>query len=298
MNGREPKKPRILLLGCRGQVGWELQRTLAPLGEVRSLDYPQIDLEQPDLLRAVVEGAAPDVIVNAAAYTAVDRAEQEKQRAFRINAEAPARLAELARAHGAWLVHYSTDYVYDGRKREPYVETDPPAPLNVYGQTKLAGDRAILDSGCAHIIFRLCWVYGRRGQNFLLTIQRLAREREVLRVVADQVGSPTWCRWIAEATALALQKVLDDPEPARWSGVYHLRAGGETSWHGFASRIVAHLPEAERRCREVIPIRTEDYPLPARRPAWSVMSCEKLWRTFRLALPDWETGLRQALELE
>jgi len=296
MNPSSATRPRILLLGNRGQVGWELQRTLAPLGEVHGLDYPEIDLANAEVLEDLVQGCQPQLIVNAAAYTAVDKAESEPERARRINAEAPARLAELARKLGAWLVHYSTDYVYDGNKQTPYVEEDPPAPLNVYGQTKLEGDQSIQASGCAHLIFRLCWVYGTRGQNFLRTILRLAREQETLRVVSDQIGSPTWSRWIAEATALVVQQVLAQPDPTRFSGLYHLRAAGHTSWHGFASRIVEWMPAAERKCREVVAIRTEEYPTPARRPRWSVMSCEKLWRTFRVALPDWETGLRQALD--
>ncbi|MCS7091298.1 MAG: dTDP-4-dehydrorhamnose reductase [Verrucomicrobiota bacterium] len=292
-----PSMRRILLLGCRGQVGWELQRALAPLGMVVARDYPEVDLAQVDQLVTLVRETNPDVIVNAAAYTAVDRAEQEPEKARLINAVAPARLAALARERRSWLVHYSTDYVYDGSKRTPYEESDPPCPLNVYGQTKLEGDLAITTSGCPFLIFRLCWVYGTRGHNFLLTIQRLARERETLRVVADQIGSPTWSRWIAETTAQALGQVLAQPDPGRWSGIYHLRAAGQTSWHGFARRIVDLMPVAERRCREVVPIRSEEYPSPARRPAWSVMSCEKLWRTFRLALPDWETGLLQALDM-
>jgi len=296
MNPSSATRPRILLLGNRGQVGWELQRTLAPLGEVHGLDYPEIDLANAEVLEDLVQGCQPQLIVNAAAYTAVDKAENEPERARRINAEAPARLAELACKLGAWLVHYSTDYVYDGNKQTPYVEEDPPAPLNVYGQTKLEGDQSIQASGCAHLIFRLCWVYGTRGQNFLRTILRLAREQETLRVVSDQIGSPTWSRWIAEATALVVQQVLAQPDPTRFSGLYHLRAAGHTSWHGFASRIVEWMPAAERKCREVVAIRTEEYPTPARRPRWSVMSCEKLWRTFRVALPDWETGLRQALD--
>lgn len=296
MNPSSATRPRILLLGNRGQVGWELQRTLAPLGEVHGLDYPEIDLANAEVLEDLVQGCQPQLIVNAAAYTAVDKAESEPERARRINAEAPARLAELACKLGAWLVHYSTDYVYDGNKQTPYVEEDPPAPLNVYGQTKLEGDQSIQASGCAHLIFRLCWVYGTRGQNFLRTILRLAREQETLRVVSDQIGSPTWSRWIAEATALVVQQVLAQPDPTQFSGLYHLRAAGHTSWHGFASRIVEWMPAAERKCREVVAIRTEEYPTPARRPRWSVMSCEKLWRTFRVALPDWETGLRQALD--
>lgn len=295
MNMARSERPRILLLGHRGQVGWELRRTLAPLGELHAWDYPELDLADGQMLERVVRQVGPAIIVNAAAYTAVDRAESEPERARQINALAPERLARLAGERGAWLVHYSTDYVYDGKQQRPYVETDPTGPLNTYGRTKLEGDQAVQASGCAHLIFRLCWVYGMRGNNFLLTMLRLARERETLRVVADQIGSPTWCRLIAEATALALQQVLVTPEPARWSGVYHLRCAGETSWYEFARRIVETVPAGQRKCREVIPIRTEEYPTPARRPAWSVLSCEKLERTFGLALPHWETALRLAL---
>ncbi|MGA4643125.1 dTDP-4-dehydrorhamnose reductase [Limisphaera sp. 4302-co] len=295
MNTGLPRLPRILLLGHRGQVGWELRRALAPLGEVHAWDHPELDLADGEMLERVVRQVAPAIIVNAAAYTAVDRAESEPERARQVNALAPERLARLARDTGTWLVHYSTDYVYDGRQQRPYVETDPTGPLNTYGRTKLEGDQAVQASGCAHLIFRLCWVYGMRGNNFLLTMLRLARERETLRVVADQIGSPTWCRLIAEATALALQQVLVQPDPERWSGVYHLRCAGETSWYEFARRIVETVPAGERKCREVIPIRTEEYPTPARRPAWSVLSCEKLERTFGLALPHWETALRLAL---
>jgi dTDP-4-dehydrorhamnose reductase len=298
MNPEKEGQLRILLFGHRGQVGWELRRTLAPLGRVYAFDYPEVDFADAAAVERVVEEVAPSVIVNAAAYTAVDRAESEPERAWQINAVAPGRLARWARTRGAWLVHYSTDYVYDGNKRTPYVETDPTAPLNAYGRSKLEGDRAVAASGCPHLIFRLCWVYGMRGNNFLLTMLRLARERETLRVVSDQIGSPTWCRLIAEATALALQQVLNRPDPALWSGVYHLRCAGETSWYEFARRIVESVPEQERKCREVVPIRSEEYPAPARRPAWSVMSCEKLERTFGLVLPDWETALRLALDRE
>jgi dTDP-4-dehydrorhamnose reductase len=290
------ESPHILLLGKHGQVGWELRRTLAPLARVTALDYPEVDLTRPDAARRLVLEQRPQVVINAAAYTAVDKAESDAETARLINAVAPGALAEAARALGAWIVHFSTDYVFDGTKREPYVETDAPNPLGVYGRTKLEGDEAVRAANPRHLIFRLCWVYGTRGQNFLLTIQRLARERDTLRVVCDQFGCPTWSRLIAEATTLALRQVLADPDGARFAGTYHLAAGGHTNWHAFATRIVERLPQNERRCREVQAISTAEYPTPARRPAWSVLDCGKLRRTFGLALPDWEEGLRLALD--
>lgn len=291
-------RPTILLLGNAGQVGWELQRTLAPLGTVCGVDYPEVDLGAADSLRGIVQRVDPTVIVNAAAYTAVDRAESEPDRAQRINGDAPGVLAEEARRAGALLVHYSTDYVFEGTKTEPYVETDPPHPLSAYGRSKLAGDQAIEAVGAAHLIFRLCWVYGRRGQNFFRTLQRLARERETLRVVADQRGSPTWSRMVAETTALALRRVLDAPDATAFTGTYHLSASGWTSWHGFAQAIVESLPVEARRCREVTPITTAEYPTPARRPAYSVMSCAKLERAFGLRLPPWDESFRMVLAEE
>jgi dTDP-4-dehydrorhamnose reductase len=288
--------PKILLLGKNGQVGWELQRTLAPLGQVWALDFPEIDFAEGAALRKLVLEHKPRIIVNACAYTAVDKAESEPERAMLINGLAPGVLAEAARQTGALLVHYSTDYVYDGTKRTPYVETDATNPLSAYGRTKLAGDQAIQQVGCNHLIFRLCWVYGARGQNFMLTMLRLARERETLRVVSDQVGSPTWSRMIAEASTLALKQSLSLAEPCELSGVYHLRAGGETSWHEFASRIIELMPSAERKCKTVEAITTADYPTPVKRPAYSVMSCEKLRRTFGIELPGWELSLRLVLD--
>lgn len=288
--------PKILLLGKNGQVGWELQRALAPLGQVWALDYPEIDFAEGAALRKLVLEHQPQIIVNASAYTAVDKAESEPERAMLINGLAPGVLAEAAKQLGALLVHYSTDYVFDGTKRTPYVETDVTNPLSAYGRTKLAGDQAIQQVGCNHLIFRLCWVYGARGQNFMLTMTRLARERETLRVVADQIGSPTWSRMIAETTSLALKQVLSLGEARESSGVYHLRAGGETNWHEFASRIIELMPSAERKCKAVEAITTADYPTPAQRPAYSVMSCEKLRRTFGLVLPDWEQSLRLVLD--
>lgn len=288
--------PKILLLGKNGQVGWELQRTLAPLGQVWALDYPEIDFAEGAALPKLVLEHQPQIIVNACAYTAVDKAESEPERAMLINGLAPGVLAETAKQTGALLVHYSTDYVYDGTKRMPYLETDATNPLSAYGRTKLAGDQAIQEVGCDHLIFRLCWVYGARGQNFMLTMMRLAREHETLRVVADQIGSPTWSRMIAEATALTLKQTFSSGSARDLSGVYHLRAGGETNWQEFASRIIELMPHAERKCKAVEAITTADYPTPAKRPAYSIMSCEKLRRTFGIELPNWEHSLRQVLD--
>ncbi len=288
--------PRILLFGKVGQVGWELRRTLAPLCELTCVDYPDVDFTKPESLRSVIATARPQVIINAAAYTAVDKAETETTLAMAINAHAPSLMAAEAKKLGALLVHYSTDYVYAGDKTTPYVETDPTGPLSAYGRTKLAGDEAIQQAGCDHLIFRLCWVYGARGANFMLTMQRLARERESLRIVGDQVGSPTWSRMIAETTALALAQMQTPDTIAERSGVYHLASSGHTSWHGFASAIIAAMPESERKCREVQPIPSSEYPTTTKRPAYSVMSCEKLERVFGLRLPDWKHCLDLVLE--
>jgi len=288
--------PRVLLIGKIGQVGWELRRTLAPLGRLVCVDYPEIDLTDGASIRKWVRDTAPAVVVNAAAYTAVDKAESEPDRCHLINGVAPGILAEETKKLGARLVHYSTDYVYDGTKTTPYLEDDPPNPLGAYGRSKLAGDQAVEQAGGNHLIFRLCWVYGARGQNFMLTMMRLAREREKLRVVQDQWGCPTWSRMIAEATALALKQALAASDPGAFKGVYHLAASGQTSWHGFAEAIVGLMPEDGKKCKTVEPIRTSEYPLPAKRPAFSVLSCEKLCRTFGLQLPDWQDSLKQVVE--
>jgi dTDP-4-dehydrorhamnose reductase len=288
--------PKLLLIGKNGQVGWELWRALAPLTDVVAVDYPEIDLTDVFSLRRLVQDVGPQVVVNAAAYTAVDKAETELDRCQQINSLAPGVLAEEAKRAGALMVHYSTDYVFDGTKASPYVETDSPNPLGAYGRAKLAGDHAVQAAGGDHLIFRLCWVYGARGQNFMLTMQRLAREREQLRVVADQIGCPTWSRLIAEATALALNRVLAAADRNSFNGIYHLAAGGSASWHEFASRIVGWMPEAERKCREVLSISTPEYPTPAKRPANSVLNCEKLQRVFGVRLPPWEAGLRLVLD--
>ena len=288
--------PRILLFGKIGQVGWELRRTLAPLGPLVCVDYPEVDFANADSIRNQVQSHNPQLIINAAAFTAVEKAESETALAMQINGVAPGILAEEAKKIGAWLVHYSTDYVFDGKKDSPYLEHDVPNPLGIYGQTKLAGDRAVEQVDGRHLIFRLCWVYGARGSNFMLTILRAAREREQLRVVSDQIGCPTWSRMIAEATTLALKQVCDDPHPEQFKGTYNLCSSGSTSWHGFASSIVDLMPPAERKCEEVEPIASAEWPTPTKRPAHSVLACEKLKRAFGLQLPLWNESLVLVME--
>lgn len=287
---------KILLIGKHGQVAWELQRTLAPLGDVVAVGRSDVNLADVAALRKLVGDVRPEVVVNGAAYTAVDKAETEKELCHQINAILPGVLAEEAKKLGALLVHYSTDYVFDGSKTTPYVESDATNPLGTYGATKLTGEQAVCAAGADYLIFRLCWVYGARGQNFMLTMQRLAREREKLRVVRDQLGCPTWSRMIAEATAQAVKQVLASKDRTTYSGIYHLAASGSTNWHGFASRIIELLPEAERKCREVEAITTAEYPTPAKRPAYSVLNCDKLAKIFGLRLPNWEHSLRQVLD--
>jgi dTDP-4-dehydrorhamnose reductase len=288
--------PSILIIGKIGQVGWELRRTLAPLGNITSVDFPDIDLTDGNSIVRWVRETKPQVIVNAAAYTAVDKAESEFEKCNRINGVAPGILAEEAKKLSALLVHYSTDYVYDGAKTTPYTEEEPPNPLGAYGRTKLAGDQAVLQVDGNHLIFRLCWVYGARGQNFMLTMMRLARERGKLRVVSDQFGCPTWSRMIAETTALALKQAVDRTEPSDFKGVYHLAASGQTSWHGFAEAIVGQMPAEVKKCQQIEAITTAEYPTPAKRPPYSVLSCDKLEKTFGLRLPNWEESLKQVME--
>ncbi len=285
----------ILLTGVKGQVGWELQRSLASLGEVVAVDREDMDLADAAAIRTKVQEIAPRVIVNPAAYTAVDRAESEPERARLINAVAPGILAEAALRCGAILVHYSTDYVFDGSKDTAYLEDDAPHPLNVYGATKLAGEAAIRAAGVRHLILRTSWVYGLRGGNFLLTMQRLMRERTELKIVDDQIGAPTWSRLIAEATAQILAQCLspargaDRPEP--W-GTYHLTCGGETSWYGFAAAIA----ELGGYTTRLTPIPSSDYPTPARRPTNSRLDNAKLARVFGLRLPHWREALKLCLD--
>jgi len=288
--------PRTLLIGRIGQVGWELRRTLAPLANITCVDFPEIDLTDGDSIRRWVRETQPRLVINAAAYTAVDKSESELDKAMKINGTAPGILAEETRKLGALLVHYSTDYVFDGRKTAPYVETDRPNPLGAYGRTKLAGDEAVRAAGGAHLIFRLCWVYGARGQNFMLTMMRLAREREKLRVVGDQVGCPTWSRMIAETTALALKQAVGMRDLGALTGTYHLASSGVTSWHGFAQAIINLMPAEGKKCAVVEAISTSEYPTPTKRPAYSVLGCDKLQSTFGLRLPNWEESLKQVVE--
>lgn len=286
----------ILLLGADGQLGWHLRRALLPLGEVRACTRSNVDLSQLDSLQHVLEQAQPDLIVNAAAYTAVDRAEAAPELAHLVNAEAPALCAQWAARHGAWLVHYSTDYVFDGRRAQAYDEACVPSPLSVYGQSKLAGEQAIAASGCRHLLFRTSWVYALRGSNFAHTMLRLAREREQLRVVADQFGAPTSAELIADVTALALHRVLADAAFAdQATGLYHLTAAGSTSWHGYAQYLLdqAASKGMELRCREVLPIGTAEYPLPAPRPTNSRLDCSRLCRQFGVTLPDWRVQVNR-----
>jgi len=283
---------RILLTGVNGQVGWELQRTLAPLGEVIAADRSRLDLSDTAGIRRSVAAIAPHLIVNPAAYTAVDKAESEPGLAHAINAAAPGELA----ACGIPLVHFSTDYVFDGRKPGAYTEADTPNPLGVYGASKLAGEEAVARAGIPHLILRTSWVYGLRGRNFLLTMQKLARERDSLSVVDDQFGAPTWSRLIAEATALVVARWLDRPDPAASSGVYHLTCGGRTSWHGFTAAILAHLAASDAKQARLTAIPSSGYPTPAARPANSQLDCGKLADTFGVRLPDWEQALALCLE--
>jgi len=290
--------PRILLIGANGQVGWELRRTLAPLGEVIAASLegeygPKLDLASAESLTRVVREAAPDAVVNAAAYTAVDRAEADPTLAHLINAEALRQLGELLRDRGVPVIHYSTDFVFSGEATRPYREDDAPGPLSVYGSTKLAGEQALLESGVPAIVLRTSWVYGVRGQNFLLTMLRLFAEKDELRVVDDQLGAPTWSRMLAEVTAQILHRVLRrEVDLDRITGLYHVTAAGETSWYGFAKAIL----EASGGACRLLPIPSSDYRSPARRPAYSVLDNTKLWETFGLALPDWRVSLAQCLE--
>ena len=290
---------KILLLGKNGQVGWELQRSLSVLGELIALDRhsaPCGDLGQPDALAQTVRSLRPDVIVNAAAHTAVDKAESEADLARTLNAHAPAALAQAAAETGAWLVHYSTDYVFDGSGNRPWQEGDAPGPLGVYGRTKLEGERAIAASGCKHLIFRTSWVYAARGGNFAKTMLRLAQERERLTVIDDQHGAPTGADLIADVTAHAIRAAWQQPA---LSGLYHLVAGGETIWHGYASHAIARAraqrPDLAWKVGEIAPVPTSAFPTPATRPLNSRLNTHKLQQAFGLTLPHWQHGVDRLL---
>lgn len=300
---------KILLLGANGQVGFELRRALAPLGElttatrsgelVPGLPCERVDLTEANALDALLERVQPTLVVNAAAYTAVDRAEDEPDLAQRINAEVPAELGHWAAAHDAAVLHYSTDYVFAGDARTAYREDDPTAPLGAYGRSKLAGEQALAASGAAYITLRTAWVYATRGKNFLLSMLRLAREHDELRIVADQIGSPTPAALIAHTSAALLARwlSLDGADRRARGGTYHLTSSGHASWCDFATAIVARAQRIGllQRAPTVTPITTADYPTPAQRPAWSVLDCQRVQETFGLYLPSWQAGLDSVL---
>ncbi|OUO91581.1 dTDP-4-dehydrorhamnose reductase [Cloacibacillus sp. An23] len=294
----ETKKSRILIFGKNGQVGWELCRTLSTLGEIRAVDIDECDLTDKASIINTLDAYKPSVIANAAAYTAVDRAETERGLAFKLNADAPGIMADWAAKHDALMTHYSTDYVFDGTKKEPWTEDDKPNPLNVYGESKLAGDLNIQSSGCKHLIFRTSWVYGARGKNFYLTMRKMLREKDEIRVVNDQYGAPTWCRTIAEATAQALAQVqspLCSADMRKISGVYNLTNSGVTTWYGFANAIKDMLKVHEHISTTILPITSEQYRSVALRPYLSALSHHKLYETFMLRLLDWDISLKQVL---
>ena len=306
---------KILLFGKGGQVGWELQRSLAPLGELVALDFDSTDhcgdFTNLEGLQATVRAIRPDVIVNSGAHTAVDKAESEPDLVRTINALAPAALAQAAVACGAWLVHYSTDYVFDGSGQTPWLESDTPAPLSVYGRTKLEGEQLIQASGCKHLIFRTSWVYGARGGNFAKTMLKLAQEREVLKVIDDQIGAPTGAELLADVTAHAIRQALAGNGPGRQganpnnlispaiSGIYNLAAGGEISWFGYAKEIVAHVNTTKLATKLVVKtidaVPSSAFPSAAQRPLNSRLNTAKLQGTFNITLPHWKTGVARML---
>lgn len=284
---------KILLLGEHGQLGRELQLSLCGQGELIVRGRDRLDLAQPEQIRRQLRALRPDLIVNAAAHTAVDQAEREPQPAFALNATAPGILAEEAADLGAPLIHYSSDYVFDGRKAAPYDEDDAPNPLGAYGQSKLAGERAIQAVGGAHLILRTSWLYSLHGRNFLLSMQRLLQERDSLEVVADQIGAPTWAGSIAGATAQLIQHWRNG-QAGPW-GLYHLSARGETSWFGFASAIAEQLRAQGKAVARLQPVPSSGYPSPARRPLNSRLDCRRLQRDWQIQLPDWQAALLECL---
>ncbi|HIN48112.1 MAG TPA: dTDP-4-dehydrorhamnose reductase [Deltaproteobacteria bacterium] len=292
---------KIFLLGANGQVGWELQRSLAPLGAIMACNRHSGNLENLDDLSTLIRDYCPEIIVNAAAYTAVDNAESEPEKAYQINTKAVDFLAQEAKQLNAWFIHYSTDYVFDGDKKGVYLENDTPNPQSVYGQTKFAAEEAIKKSQCQHLIFRTAWVYSLRGANFVKTIIRLAKEREELKIVTDQIGAPTSAELIADVTALCLYKIAQNKNTlSNLIGLYHLTPEGETSWHGFAQFIIAELAgmgvEFRANFENIVPISTSEFPLPAKRPANSLLETKIICRTFNLKLPQWQFHAQRLLK--
>ena len=288
-------KPRILITGGGGQLGWELARAFGPMGEVVSFDRAAMDLADADAIRARCREVRPSLLLNAGAYTAVDKAESEPQLAMRINGEAPGILAEEANRLGVPLIHYSTDYVFDGNATTPYREDDVTAPQSVYGRTKLAGERAVTAVAREYLVFRTSWLYGNRRHNFLRTMLRLAQERDELRVAADQTGSPTWVRPVSDTSARCLSATSSAMRLNIPSGIYHLTAAGQTSWHGFASALLEATADEPQRAARLVAITTADYPTPARRPAYSVLSLAKLQAATGIMSADWREQLAGCL---
>jgi len=284
---------KILITGSKGQLARELQLELAGAGKLLALGHNALDLSDSDQVREQVRLLRPDLIINAAAYTAVDPAESHRELAFAVNARGPQVLAEEAARLGVPLIHYSTDYVFDGRKTEPYCEADVPQPLSVYGASKLAGEQAIQAVGGEYLILRTSWVYSQHGKNFLLTMQRLLQERDALSVVSDEIGSPTWAATIARTTAEMVRK--RSAGEAGPSGLYHLTASGETSWYGFACSIAEQLRQQGRLRAEITPILSKDYPTAAQRPLNSRLNCARLQQDWGIRLPDWETALHECI---
>jgi dTDP-4-dehydrorhamnose reductase len=288
-----PRPLTILVLGRSGQVAQALKAQLGDLGNLHVLGRDQLDLAHPERISEQVRALAPHVIINAAAYTAVDQAEKEEELAQTINGVAPGILAEEAARSGALLIHYSSDYVFDGRKPSPYTEDDPACPLSVYGRSKLAGERAIAAVGGSFVVLRTSWVYSLQGRNFLLTMQRLLQDKPELRIVADQIGAPTWAGTIAQVTQQLVERWRDG-QAGEW-GVYHMTGLGETSWFGFAEKIGEHLREQGHPCAQLTPIPSSDYPTPATRPLNSRLDCSRLQAQWGVQLPKWDDALTQCL---
>ena len=284
---------KIFLTGACGQVGWELYRALLPYGAVYACGRDTLDLLDESAIRQAVRDFKPDVIINAAAYTAVDKAESERDLCRGLNARAPEILAEEAGALRAWMVHYSTDYVYNGGNDRPWTEDDEPGPVNFYGESKLAGDIAVAGNAAKHLIFRTSWVYASRGANFLLTMLRLFAEKKELRIVNDQTGAPTWARYIAQTTVMALSSVLREND-AGLSGVYNLVASGAVTWYDFAREIKQYAGGFDDV--KMVPVTSAEYPTPAERPKWSVLSTEKIRRVFGVYAPPWQDGMKLCID--
>jgi dTDP-4-dehydrorhamnose reductase len=289
---------KILITGKNGQVGWELNHILSKTDTVFAMGRDQMDLSKPETLGSVIQEVRPDIIINAAAYTNVDKAESEHELAMTVNGVAPGMIAEEARKIGAGMIHYSTDYVFDGNTKSPYKEEDPTYPLSVYGKSKLAGENAVIQAGIAHIIIRTGWVYSLRSSNFLLTMQKLAQTRKQIRIVNDQTGAPTWAKAIAKGTALiverSLKRSVTNPQAISGLGVFHMTCSGETSWFGFANKIFELSGLSENT--ELLPILTTDYPTPAVRPQYSLLSNRKLKQLFHYEMPHWQDALWECLD--